>query len=96
MDLANENIDRIEHHLRLIKEDQRESNLKTDQILSCLIGNAVNGNVGLVHRVEKIDNRLKEIEVKSYENQVIINQLKWAVGVIGVVIIGFVINKILI
>ena len=76
MDLASEKIDRIEHHLRLIQNEQKESNVKTTQILSCLIGDAVNGNSGLVHRVQDIDKRVKDIEKKSYENQVIINQLK--------------------
>lgn len=95
MDLASEKIDRIEQHLRIIQEDQKQGNIKQNQVLSCLIGDAVNGNSGLVHRVQDIDKRVKDIEKKSYENQVIINQLKWVVGVILIVIIGFIINKIL-
>ena len=93
MDLASEKIDRIEHHLRMIQEDQKQSNIKTNQILSCLVGDSVNGNVGLVHRVKDIDKRLTDIEKLGYENQVIINQLKWAVAVISTIIIGFVLDK---
>ena len=95
MDLASEKIDRIEQHLKIIQDDQKQSNIKTNQILSCLVGDSVNGNVGIVHRVKEIDKRLADVEKTGYENQVIINQLKWVVGVILVVIIGFIVNKIL-
>lgn len=95
MDLASEKIDRIEQHLKIIQEDQKQSNIKTNQILSCLVGDSVNGNVGIVHRVKEIDKRLADVEKTGYENQVIINQLKWVVGVIIAIIIGFILDKIL-
>ena len=95
MDLASEKIDRIEQHLRIIQEDQKQSNIKTNQILSCLVGDSVNGNVGIVHRVKEIDKRLSDVEKTGYENQVIINQLKYVVGVIIAIIIGVILDKIL-
>ena len=95
MDLVSDKIDRIEQHLRIIQEDQKQSNVKTNQILSCLVGDSVNGNVGIVHRVKEIDKRLSDVEKTGYENQVIINQLKYVVGVIIAIIIGVILDKIL-
>lgn len=88
MDLAIEKIDRIEHHLKLIKDEQKETNVKTNEILSCLIGNVANGNTGLVHNVQKLDKKICDLEHKVNEHNYTIIQLKYVTGVLFVAFLG--------
>lgn len=88
MNLGMEKIDRIEQHLKILQQESRENSEVNRQILSCLIGNNVNGNTGLVHRVEKSDNRIMELERKVHEHNYTIIQLKYVTGVVFIALVG--------
>ena len=92
-DFLNQNrFDRMEAH---IKEIQKDIQL----LINALTGSILNGNQGMVkdisevmQEVTNIKVRLTEFEKKQIENSVYISQLKWAVGVICVLVFGYLFN----
>tara|TARA_R110000782_G_scaffold155417_1_gene247638 strand:+ start:10 stop:303 length:294 start_codon:yes stop_codon:yes gene_type:complete len=88
MELGMEKTDRIEQHLRKLQQDSTSNSEINRKILSCLIGDEVNGNSGLVHRVKEIDSRLKVMEDLTHKHDYTILLLKYVTSVIfGSVII---------
>jgi len=77
-----ERLDRMEQHLRLIKEDFQ-------YISSALIGSKVNGNKGVIsdidaikHDIEALKEKLEFIELDMAKKSVYIGQLKFIAGVL--------------
>jgi len=56
--------DRMEQHLKLIKEDSMTLSSDVHQIKSAIIGSEYSGGIGLVHRIKQIDDRLSANEDK--------------------------------
>lgn len=94
MDLGMEKIDRIEHHLERLKKESSENSEVNRKILSCLIGDEVNGNSGLVHRVKEIDSRLKIAEDLIHKHDYTIILLKFVTGGIFMALISVIVKLI--
>lgn len=74
--LESERLDRIEQHLRLLKQDGEERASDIKEIKQALIGSALNDYKGLVWKVSDIDERVQKLEEQESEIQVYIKQAK--------------------
>ena len=52
--LENGRLDRMEHHLKLMKESVERTNTEIHKISSALVGNEYTGGIGLVHKMDKL------------------------------------------
>ena len=87
-----ERLDRMEQHLRLIKEDLQ-------YISSALIGSKVNGNKGVIsdidaikHDIEVLREKLEFIELDMAKKSVYIGQLKFVAGLLTAGLVGTIIK----
>ena len=74
--LESERLDRIEQHLKLLKEDSNVRSADIKEIKQALLGNALNDYKGLVWKISDIDNRLTDLEEIDSELKVYIRQAK--------------------
>ena len=74
--LESERLDRIEQHLKLLKEDSNTRSADIKEIKQALLGNALNDYKGLVWKISDIDNRVQGLEDQEGEIQVYIKQAK--------------------
>jgi chromosome segregation ATPase len=74
--LESERLDRIEQHLKLLKEDSNTRSADIKEIKQALLGNALNDYKGLVWKISDIDNRVQNLEDQEGEIQVYIKQAK--------------------
>ena len=74
--LESERLDRIEQHLKLLKEDSNIRSADIKEIKQALLGNALNDYKGLVWKISDIDNRVQNLEDQEGEMQVYIKQAK--------------------
>ncbi len=74
--LESERLDRIEQHLKLLKEDSNIRSADIKEIKQALLGNALNDYKGLVWKISDIDNRVQSLEEQEGEMQVYIKQAK--------------------
>jgi len=73
-----ERLDRIEQHLRLLKENDTRNSSLLINIENALTGNALNGNKGMVSQINEIDERVEDLELFKGEISVYVNQFKAA------------------
>jgi hypothetical protein len=74
--LESERLDRIEQHLKLLKDDSDIRSADIREIKQALLGNALNDYKGLVWKISDIDNRLTDLEDKDAELKVYVKQAK--------------------
>jgi hypothetical protein len=74
--LESERLDRIEQHLKLLKEDSNIRSADIKEIKQALLGNALNDYKGLVWKINNIDNRVQGLEDQEGEIQVYVRQAK--------------------
>lgn len=74
--LESERLDRIEQHLKLLKEDSNTRSADIKEIKQALLGNALNDYKGLVWKISDIDNRVESLEENESELKVYIKQAK--------------------
>jgi len=74
--LESERLDRIEQHLKLLKEDSNIRSADIKEIKQALLGNALNDYKGLVWKISDIDDRVQSLEEQEGEMQVYIKQAK--------------------
>ncbi len=77
-----ERLDRIEQHLRLLKDSDIDKTTLLLNIQNALTGNALNGNKGIVKQINDIDERVEDLEVFKGEISVYVNQFKVAFVII--------------
>lgn len=75
-DLESERLDRIEQHLKLLKQDAEARSSDIKEIKQALIGSALNDYKGLVWKISDIDQRVQNLEEQESEIQVYIKQAK--------------------
>jgi len=87
-----ERLDRMEQHLRLIKEDLQN-------ISGALIGCKLNGNKGVIsdidfikHDLETLKEKLEFIELDMAKKSVYIGQLKFVAGLLTAGLVGTIIK----
>ena len=81
--------EQIESHLKILKDDRQHNGSNIQKILSCLVGDDINGQDGLVSRVKHIDKNVNDLKEKVAEHSYTIIQLKFVVGLIVAGIIGY-------
>jgi hypothetical protein len=74
--LESERLDRIEQHLKLLKEDSNIRSADIKEIKQALLGNALNDYKGLVWKVSDMDSRIESLEENESELKVYIKQAK--------------------
>jgi len=79
---TSERLDRIEQHLRLLKENDTRNSTLLINIENALTGNTLNGNKGMVKQIDEIDERVEDLETFKGEISVYLNQFKVAFLVI--------------
>ena len=95
--LASARLDRIEHHLKLMKDSTEKSNEALHKISSALIGNEYTAGVGLIHTVHNLK---LEVEINKDDISILKDNMaliKWfasGVGGLVVAIIIYLIGKI--
>jgi hypothetical protein len=77
-----ERLDRIEQHLRLLKDSDIDKTTLLLNIENALTGSAFNGNKGIVKQINDIDDRVEELETFKGEISVYVNQFKVAFVII--------------
>ena len=84
--LENEKIDRLEQHFKIYKEDMNDVVQSVNNIESALIGSSLTGNKGIVHLLDEIKNRVKDLEDKQILADDRLETFKWFQrGIIGIV-----------
>jgi hypothetical protein len=78
--LESERLDRIEQHLKLLKQDSEIRSSDIKEIKQALLGNDLNGFRGLVWKISDIDNRVTDLEDNDNEIKVYIKQAKFVVA----------------
>ena len=78
--LESERLDRIEQHLKLLKEDSNTRSADIKEIKQALLGNALNDYKGLVWKISDIDKRVESLEQNESELKVYITQAKVVVA----------------
>jgi hypothetical protein len=79
---TSERLDRIEQHLKLLKDSDIDKTTLLLNIQNALTGNSLNGNRGMVNQINNIDDRVEELEKFKGEVSVYVNQFKAAFIVI--------------
>ncbi len=74
--LESERLDRIEQHLKLLKEDSNIRSADIKEIKQALLGNALNDYKGLVWKVSDMDSRIESLEENESELKVYVKQAK--------------------
>jgi len=85
-----ERFDRMEQHLKFLKEDNIAQNSKLSNIENAIIGTSYNGNKGIVFLINDIDERLKALEKKETIIDDNMKQLKWFARGVGTIILSFI------
>ena len=79
---TSERLDRIEQHLRLLKDSDLDKTTLLLNIQNALSGNTLNGNRGMVKQINDIDERVEDLEMFKGEISVYVNQFKVAFVII--------------
>lgn len=77
-----ERLDRIEQHLRLLKDSDIDKTTLLLNIQNALTGSPLNGNKGIVKQINDIDDRVEDLETFKGEISVYVNQFKVAFVII--------------
>ena len=89
--LENCRLDRMEHHLKLMKESVERTNTEIDKISSSLVGNEYTSGIGLVHKMDKlqkdISNTKDDIDILKEKMSLI----KWFGSAIGGLVFAMII-----
>jgi hypothetical protein len=75
--IENEKIDRLENHFKIYKEDMSDVVNSVNNIEIALIGSALTGNKGMVHLLDDIKNRVKDLEDKQLLARELSDSIKW-------------------
>lgn len=94
--LENGRLDRMEHHLKLMKESVERTNAEIHKISSSLIGNEYTGHTGLVHRADKMQKEITsnkdDIDILK-ENMSLVKWFGSAIGGLVVAMIIYILQK---
>lgn len=87
-----ERLDRIENHLKLLKDNDIKNSQTLSEIKSALVGSEFNGNLGLVNDVKKAHDKIDSLENFHQEVAVYVKQGKAVVFVVFTAIIGILVK----
>jgi hypothetical protein len=84
----NERLDKIEHHLELMKRSNSEMYENVSLIKTSLVGSEYSAGIGLVHSIKDIKERMEKTEDEISSLKENMNILKWIARSIGTIIIA--------
>jgi len=84
----NERLDRIEHHLSLLKKNDSDQMTLLLNIENALIGSKQNGHKGIVTDIKEIEERVDDLDDFKKEASVYVRQSKFVIGAIIVALIA--------
>ena len=84
----NERLDRIEHHLSLLKKNDTDQMTLLLNIENALIGSKQNGNKGIVTDIKAIEERVDDLDDFKKEATVYVKQSKFVIGAIIIALIA--------
>ena len=90
--LESERLDRIEQHLKLLKEDSNIRSADIKEIKQALLGNALNDYKGLVWKINDIDTRVENLEEYESEIKLYIKQGRFVIAGIVAALITLIIE----
>jgi len=85
-------LDRIEHHLKLIKESAEKDGKTLSKIENALIGSDMNGHKGLVTDFDEMKRKVNVLDDFHEEVQIYVKQFKWVIGIFAGAIVGIIIK----
>lgn len=65
MSVLEEKVDRLENHFQVYKKDVREVTSVVTDIRNLLTGTELNGHKGVVHILEKLEDKVDKLEAKQ-------------------------------
>jgi len=65
MSILEEKVDRLENHFKVYKTDMVDVKEVTKDIRNLLTGTELNGHKGVVHLLEKLENKVDALEAKQ-------------------------------
>ena len=94
--LENGRLDRMEHHLKLMKESVDRTNTEIHKISSALVGNEYTGGVGIVHQMKITRDDLQktkdDVDILK-ENMSLVKWFGSALGGLVVAMIIYILQK---
>jgi hypothetical protein len=87
IEIKNE-IGRIRHHLELQKKSNENVDSSLIRIENALIGSHMNGNKGIVTKIDEIEERVDELDDFKKEAVVYVKQSKFVIGAIVVALVA--------
>ena len=84
----NERLDRIEHHLSLLKKNDSDQMTLLLNIENALIGSKQNGHKGIVTDIKEIEERVDDLDDFKKEASVYVRQSKFVIGAIVLALIA--------
>lgn len=81
-------IGRIRHHLDLQKQFNENIDSSLIRIENALIGSPMNGNKGIVTKIDEIENRVDDLDDFKNEATVYVKQSKFVIGAVVVALIA--------
>lgn len=80
-----EKLDILESHFQVYKTDMVDVKTSVNNIENALIGTNLNGNKGIVHLLDDIKTRVKDLEEKQILADELASNIKWFQrGIIGI------------
>lgn len=86
----NSRLDRIEHHLKLLKDNEFKNSQSLNKIENAIIGTEFNGHKGIVSLLDALDRRVEALEQSANENNVYVKQFKFVLGILFVGFVGLI------
>lgn len=89
--LLNEKIDKLQNHFTTYKSDISDLKETVKELTSAIVGSTYSGNKGIVHLIDKMCQRLDDLEAKNVLNDENLKNVKYASGVVFTALVtGFV------
>lgn len=86
--LMEEKIDRLQDHFRVYKDDMQDVKALLKKVEICLVGSDINGNKGLVHLLDAIDERVNTMEKHHVLLKDALDNYKWSIRAVTLGVVG--------
>ena len=89
MSILEEKVDRLENHFRVYKKDMVDVKEVTKDIRNLLTGTDLNGHKGVVHILDKLEQKVDDLEAKQMLIEDNMNNVRFVAKGLITAIIGF-------
>lgn len=88
----NERLDRIEHHLSLLKKNDTDQMTLLLNIENALVGSKQNGNKGIVTDIKEMELRIDDLDEFKNEATVYVRQSKFVIGAVVIALVALLVK----